>query len=756
MKKIFVPIILLFSISLSIAQIETLWETSAANGNLPAWFSATGNTERGFAYNPATERVYVVSRNGGIFVKALNSNTGDYLDDLDVTGISGGTFALNDIGSTEDGVLYGINLAIGASAEVKIYRWTSDSAVPDVAFQSNLGGADDKRIGDKFTVIRSASDNSVQIWLADATGQKVHVLTTADNGATFTLSNTISLPAGTLGGSPAVFPLPDDALFLTNSNGKNIQAWTFAGTLEGEIPGSLVGSGSNSLFVMNANDVPYIVTFQYGATTENARMVMIGDNPANAVTYVQTPSMFVNANLNGVGDVDIKYNTDGTQTIYVLSTNNGIGAYTISYPSLINGRFNEPYITMAEKLNNNNGFGDAIDIQRLYYYFDDTNLYLGLEGYLNTGSNDGIVLYLTVSNQTGSGAAAGTSLGNVPGGGHLFGNTGNPDFKNDFETQYAFVINPGNTDSVAFIDAVSYIGGPASQYIGMAYQNGSLLEGPGSDGIYTANSLKMAYYKNSDYRRGWELCIPLAEIGNPLLSDNVQLFAAVVSSTAFFSDVTVPGNISTGNPGFNPDFALIGGGPFNTGFFPLPVELTGFNANVQGNNVLLNWSTATEVNNRGFDIERSINNSSFVKIGFINGKGSSTEKVNYSFADNNLNSGTYTYRLKQIDLNGTFTYSNSVEVSIGVDPNTFELSQNYPNPFNPATSIKFLSGRSEFVTLRVYNVLGQEVANLFNQTTEAGKTYEVIFDASDFGSGVYFYSLEQGSKVITRKMILVK
>jgi hypothetical protein len=188
---------------------------------------------------------------------------------------------------------------------------------------------------------------------------------------------------------------------------------------------------------------------------------------------------------------------------------------------------------------------------------------------------------------------------------------------------------------------------------------------------------------------------------------------------------------------------------------PIPVELSLFTANVSGNSVSLNWSTATEINNYGFDVERKSDNSSWTKIGFVQGNGTSTEIKNYIFADKNLQAGLYNYRIKQIDFNGSFTYyqlSESVEVGV---PQVFDLAQNFPNPFNPATSIKYSIANETAVKLIVFNSIGQEVAVLVNESQQPG-VYTVNFDGSSLSSGVYFYKLTAGDFISTRKMLMIK
>jgi hypothetical protein len=191
----------------------------------------------------------------------------------------------------------------------------------------------------------------------------------------------------------------------------------------------------------------------------------------------------------------------------------------------------------------------------------------------------------------------------------------------------------------------------------------------------------------------------------------------------------------------------------------VPVELTSFTASVNDNDVTLRWETATELNNSGFEIERKSAVGEYDKIGFVPGYGTTSEPRAYSFSDANLLAGNYTYRLKQIDYDGTFEYSDAVEVEI-VIPDVYSLHQNYPNPFNPNTNITFTLAANAQVTLKVFDILGQEVMTLINQDITAGvHTYN--FDASGINSGVYFYSIEangiDGTNFSSvKKMILLK
>ncbi len=280
----------------------------------------------------------------------------------------------------------------------------------------------------------------------------------------------------------------------------------------------------------------------------------------------------------------------------------------------------------------------------------------------------------------------------------------------------------------------------ASKYWNIALTSGSITTGVYSisidvSGISGVNSAKDLYLlKRADSNSEWQ------NIGKPVYTEgNVCTWTGQTS----FSEFTLGGDSEN----------------------PLPVELIYINAYVKNRNVHLNWQTSTEVNNYGFEIERAIIQQvgqtsvcQWNKIGIVNGYGNSNSPKEYSFIDNNPPSGKIKYRLKQIDFDGSFKYSQEVEVNIDA-PKEYSLEQNYPNPFNPVTTIKFsipeYAGEEIMTTLKVYDVLGREVATLVNEPKTAGY-YEVKFNASQLSSGVYFYKLESGRFVQIKKFVLMK
>ena len=187
----------------------------------------------------------------------------------------------------------------------------------------------------------------------------------------------------------------------------------------------------------------------------------------------------------------------------------------------------------------------------------------------------------------------------------------------------------------------------------------------------------------------------------------------------------------------------------------VPVELISFSASVSGNNVNLVWKTATEINNSGFEIYRSISAGVFDNISFVQGQGTTTEETVYSYNDNNLNSGIYSYRLAQIDFDGIKHESRIISVDVVTQPVNFILEQNYPNPFNPSTTINYSIPSAGNVKIAVFNSLGQEVATIVDKYEEAGN-YLISFNGTALSSGIYYYKLIAGNFVQTKKMILLK
>jgi hypothetical protein len=221
------------------------------------------------------------------------------------------------------------------------------------------------------------------------------------------------------------------------------------------------------------------------------------------------------------------------------------------------------------------------------------------------------------------------------------------------------------------------------------------------------------------------------DVANGLLNE-WQRLASSLNAFAGQSIYIAFKHVNTDGNGFNMDDVVAGSQV-------VPVELVSFTATTVGNNVILNWNTATETNNMGFEVERKNANSEYSTVAFISGNGTSTGSKEYSFTDAGLVSGNYTYRLKQIDFDGKFVYSNAIETVIDV-PADYSLAQNFPNPFNPSTSIQFALKSDAKVTLRLFDALGQEIRTILNNNYASGN-YKIYFNAAGLNSGIYFYTI---------------
>lgn len=237
-------------------------------------------------------------------------------------------------------------------------------------------------------------------------------------------------------------------------------------------------------------------------------------------------------------------------------------------------------------------------------------------------------------------------------------------------------------------------------------------------------------YINGTLVHTWQWTLGASGSGAPLTLDANDFFGATANDEMYFDDYTVE------------DVTVV------------PVELSAFTASVSNNAVTLNWTTETELNNQGFEIQRRTENGEFNTIGHVAGNGTTTERKQYSFVDGNLTEGKYYYRLKQVDFSGTYEFSNEVSAEV-VAPVEFALQQNFPNPFNPTTTISFSLAEPTFVKLVVYNLLGEVIQTLKNETMNAG-SYNINFDASSIPSGMYIYKIETAQFNSVRKMMLMK
>lgn len=341
MKKLLTSLFILIFVGIGFSQVTTLWEKSAANASLPSWFSTTLSTERGFGYGlvNGNHRLYIPSRNVGNFIYIYNALTGDSVGTLSNAGMTGGTFPINDVGVSNDGVIFVCNLTTNANTSpFKVYRYSTELDTPVVVINYTATAA--ARLGDKFTVTGSASDNSLTIWAASANTQELYKFTTTDNGTTFTAS---IIPLGGLSGtsfgSASVGPI--DSNFYWNATGLNPNKYNADGSVVETVPGSVVVTGSNSIrYLTKIIGDEYFVTFAFGSGNENGRVVKVpGGDPALATLVGTTTTLGTNTNGIGAGDVEVRKLSKYLYQVFVLSSNNGFGAYQVDLTPTLSGDY---------------------------------------------------------------------------------------------------------------------------------------------------------------------------------------------------------------------------------------------------------------------------------------------------------------------------------------------------------------------------------------------------------------------------------
>ncbi|HEX2788058.1 MAG TPA: T9SS type A sorting domain-containing protein [Ignavibacteria bacterium] len=332
---------------------------------------------------------------------------------------------------------------------------------------------------------------------------------------------------------------------------------------------------------------------------------------------------------------------------------------------------------------------------------------------------------------------------------------------------FGFVSFNNTTDTTGTSIMISP--GFGSGFVNVAKYSDSPIDPP----VFTSRSLHVSDYRWIITQTG--LAVPftgkirfkISEIPNNGITqpDSVKVYSRPTVGSGTFTEL--PTVYWSGSGEIEADITSFSEFIFVSNVDPLPVELASFTSFVNKNNVTLDWSTVSELNNSGFNIERreiSIANDEWKNVCFVSGNGTSSEIRNYNYTDRGLSSGKYNYRLKQVDYNGNFEYFDlSNEVIIEV-PGKFELSQNYPNPFNPVTKISFeipdnVNGQMSNVKLMIYNVTGKLIAELVNKELSAGY-HTVEFDANALASGVYFYRLDAQNGTqnfsMTKKMVLLK
>jgi hypothetical protein len=421
------------------------------------------------------------------------------------------------------------------------------------------------------------------------------------------------------------------------------------------------------------------------------------------------------------------------------------------------------YQSIATKQNSNNSFGST-EATEIVYFPDEANstLYLGVKGQLPTGTDNANGIGIWVGTDGGgapTGAAAGTELG-FEGGSHYFNGQGggtNDNFKADFEVDFMYAFNTGGGSSDVFFDSADLTGSsPTNQFVGSSDQSGSSTSGTGPGG----GTITFAVDNSGGADTGIELQIPFSELGATAQSD-LTVFAFVVSSTGFFSDETVPGDLpdsgqqGVDQPGFNADFSSLSTGPFNSSGNPLPVELADFTVRQDEGDAVLNWTTASETNNAGFRVQHAAPESDFGTVGFVEGAGTTQQTRQYQHRIEALEAGTHRFRLEQVDTDGTTHQSAVVELSIAPQ-GAITIDRLAPTPVQGTSTMQFTTREAMPVTVALYNLLGQRVETLYQGQTTAGQSQRVTVDGSTLSSGVYFLRVEGNAFTKTERVTVVR
>jgi hypothetical protein len=824
--------------------VSTDWQRARISSDLPDWFA--GDTERGMAYGNGS--VYVVSRNAGANVRVLSAADGTDTGLLDVTGVEGGLFPLNAVDVSDDGFIFAANMTLNAStAPFKFYHWSANDAAP-VAVTTTV--TDAVRLGDKFTVTGSVANGTAQVWAASATAANAKVYVWTMNGGTFnTVPVVISLSDNITGGAAAVEPLVDGSFWMSY-NGSGVKKYAADGTLVGSVPTTVIATGSNSISHIGYNNSgdELLAVFTYGVGNENAKVISIPNGVIeDAVLVGMTPALRQVANGNGAGDVSVRVNDDLSYTIFVLSTNNGVGAY-----STIAGSIVEPV------LNTNRApvFTSVLsDVSiRAAQQFSFT--------YVATDADGDALTYSLVS------APDGVAIGETSGtltwtpttdqlGVHTI-TVGVTDGKiMTLVTTTATVTVQQQVFNVTFQVYMNLAEGfnPATQ---MVYIAGDLpgvtsWEQPGSNASlaltrtdanapYTltvqlpagniaykffANNAGVASWDNGEWpgdpnrtavvagdttiqhlygvRPGDIVAMEDARtlpVGAPVwvrgisttpdfgpsnraeffMQDatggiKVTWFGFGGNNADIFSagqDVEIHGNIRAfGNQiEIGPWAHIIHGTGVN---LPEPVVISSLDqwsvdSPYQGMRIRVDdmilpdatsWPTdaftSSGISRNITGITGSVfeNQTIVVRLvrfnNFWNGSPRPQGAFNMIGVLGRFNADSQIFPFFETDI----TRATSIDDVVSNIPVEYALFNNFPNPFNPTTNIRFALPESGFVSVEVYNVMGQRVATLVNSEMAAG-SHTVTFNAANLASGTYIVRMQSGNFNAIQKMMLVK
>lgn len=538
----------------------------------------------------------------------------------------------------------------------------------------------------------------------------LHALPTVGTGAD------ISMSAAT---APSVVSITGSAKFVLGSGGST------TGSADGF---EITANSANSFqdLEINTNSIPVKTTS--GAITVKGTLTLTSGNFGIGA---QTVGGVASTNLNGILSLYNPIAGTATNLQNTLHSSAGTPLSSIRIFGTASGIQIPSSITRLSKLTIDNSSGVALSGNLSV----DTTLTL-TSGLLTLGAN-----HLTLSDVA--------TISGTPSASNMIVATGSGELRKSFSADASFTFPVGDNTGTAEYSPVNVnltAGGYSSAYVGVKLSNAKESNNAsGTDYLNRYWVLSSSGLTSPSYSATFTY-VPADVAG----TENNLIGGKYDGSWVVLNPVNDVAHTFTGS-GLT-TFSTFSAGETSS----LPVELTSFSVKASQRSAELKWSTATELNNHGFEIERR-SNGNWSKAGFVSGSGNSSSAKMYSYVDANLTAGRYEYRLKQIDNDGSFKYVGSVEsAEVGAAAKVFGLSDNYPNPFNPATSIEFTVAKDGIAVLKVYNLIGQEVAALFSGAAQAGKINRVEFNAKDLPSGIYFSKLQVGNQQIVKKMMLMK
>jgi hypothetical protein len=824
MKNLFTRVILMAVISITVfstaqAQYEVLWERNDRTGALaakPSWMTAAG-AERGIAYGVVggNERVYVMSRSGGNNIRAIDPATGADVTlgtPFTFTGVSGGTFVLNDIEISDDGVVFAANMALGTAASpFKVYVWTSEGGNPvhTYSFTGSASTSGGQRMGDKITVKGSWADGTLEIWtaLASTTPGIIYVHKTSDQGATWTVTTiTLSGSSTALVGNPDVEPtaLGGSSDFYVSYNGAAPRRHSSAGVF---VAGSAVGStGShNGMSYISNSSGNFLAAYMYRVA--DADVILRGYvNVYNLATpgtiLSSSPRLRDNTTLGNAinGDVAVKKNSDGSFVVFGLGTDQGLIAYNMQKAVTVTG--DAGWRMMAAPINNFpvTAITAQTGIQGFASDGFNRNFFTGYNGSIWTpdASNNSTAMPTTVSSGRGfllyffNNANAGSkaigdgltfnAYGTEPTSDvsvavHADGNRlnllGNPyataitasSLTSDGSftgTVLVWQDGTGTGDTGSWLASSDML--TLNGKIG-AWQ-GFILENTDATSITIPTSAKTTggqFYRNAaDDLTQLQFRLFEANGETPVLHDQ----AAIVQFRADGTDAWDRHDL-TKMASLNASSALLYFVGDRDGVsmaktqesrpntftetFEIPMDVVGYGV---GGRMRIDWPI---MHNLPTDVEvYLVDTHTGTEVSLRNATSydfdmdaAVAKRGAYPVGPHEIVSGSTRFKLV-VEPNTSTSIETGTELPQGI-----ALEQNYPNPFNPTTRISYTMPVSGTAHLAVYDLLGREVAVLVNGPVAAGSQF-VNFDASALSSGVYMYRLTAGGQTLTRKMTLMK